>query len=176
MLLFMTDVAVEILDFKSPDVHAQAASRLLRRECSETTRVRDDAETEEQGDRQFLSGYSHPAYTIYGLVDRGKGVLAAAAVLHDWMTVEGTTSIRATRITHLAVHPEARREGHGTRLIGYIAEQAIAHGDTYLCYDVNHTYSERPDEYGFLRSLPIVEARSETMQVRAEELLLEPQI
>lgn len=161
----MTEPRFETLDLSSPDIHAVAAARLLATECPDLSPVviEWDTESPEQNVKKYIEQYSNPAGTTYALVQDRRAVIAASNVMHNF----GNT----TSILNLAVHPDVRRSGHGTRLIRNIAEQAIALGDVKLGYNANHDYFIREDEKGFLHSLRFREVMEVTFEIEATELL-----
>ncbi|MFI5270415.1 MAG: GNAT family N-acetyltransferase [Candidatus Saccharimonadales bacterium] len=148
----------KVLDFTSPNVESLAAARLLRAECPVTDsfikcapHVEPPTGIEEHDLQSFLAAHDE-FYPVYGLVDRRGSVLAAAGVNHEYYE-----EVPNTEIIHLAVHPNYRRQGLGTRLVRHIAEQAISHGDIYVRHGFNPD-REAADAYGFAHSFPISEA------------------
>lgn len=161
----MSEPTLETLDFSKLNIHTSAAARLLSTECIDLSPVviEWDTESSEQNVERFIEQYSNPACTTYALVQDRSGVIAASSVVHGLGDL--------TSILHLAVHPETRREGHGTRLIRHIAEQAIEHGDINLGYNTNHEYFTRPDEKGFLDFLGFQTDFEVDFEVSVSELL-----
>jgi ribosomal protein S18 acetylase RimI-like enzyme len=158
----MPEPRFEVLDFSSPDTHAATAARLLGTVFAQ--RFRQEAKVDEPSLAKAMEMVSSIEETaVYGLVEPGRGVLGAALVAHG--------SNRSSSIVELAVHPSARRQGHGTRLVRHIAEQTLSRGGVYVQRSVNPNHGGWEDEYLFIRSLTSRAISEGIIMVEAAELL-----